>query len=309
LLASRGFPTQPATIPLEQIVAGGPPKDAIPALTRPAIVGADAADYLIDKDLVIGVQRGDVARAYPLRILDWHEVVNDVVGGEPIVVTYCPLCRSALVFDAEAGGKVREFGVSGLLWNSNVLLYDRHEDPAEESLWSQGLSEAVVGVAAGEGLKLSLVASDTTPWGDWKARHPHTEVLSINTGYRRPYRKTAYAEYFAGGELKFPVHHDPASGIDPQTFPPKERMLLVVAGGTARLYAWSVAKKHAGEDGRFEDQLGTAKVTIIVDKKVRTLRAESEDPGITTAFLFWFAALSMHPEVNVFGIEANVEPE
>ena len=187
-----GFPLRPALIPVADIRAGGPPKDGIPALSDPHVLPVDRIEFLKDQDLVIGVVIEGTARAYPLRVLDWHELVNDRIGETDILVSYCPLCRSALVFDRRVGGRVREFGVSGLLWNSNVLMFDRQKDPNQESLWSQGLMKAVTGPAAGEKLELTLLPSETVTWKDWKRRHPRTEALSNLTGHRRPYEKTAY---------------------------------------------------------------------------------------------------------------------
>ena len=108
-----------------------------PSLTNPKLLTVSEAIYLEDHDRVIGVRFGGEARAYPLRVLNWHEAVNDTVGAKAIAVTYCPLCDSSLVFDRDVGGEVREFGISGKLWNSNVLLYDRQKDSRQESLWSQ----------------------------------------------------------------------------------------------------------------------------------------------------------------------------
>ena len=131
------FDVSNATIPVDQILPGGPGKDGIRALTDPGFDDADAAGWLKADDRVIGVTMGNESRAYPLRILDQHEIVNDVVADSPIAVTYCPLCDSALVFDRRVGDETLELGVSGLLYNSNVLMFDRRPKDAKESLWSQ----------------------------------------------------------------------------------------------------------------------------------------------------------------------------
>lgn len=133
--ASPSFDLRNAIIPKNEIRSGGPPKDGIPALTNPAVIRAQDAAYLNAADRVAGVAIGEEARAYPLKILNYHEVVNDKLGGVPIAVTYCPLCDSVVVFDRRTEAGVREFGVSGLLYNSNVLMYDRSGRP--ESLWSK----------------------------------------------------------------------------------------------------------------------------------------------------------------------------
>ncbi|PJA16725.1 MAG: hypothetical protein CO113_15630 [Elusimicrobia bacterium CG_4_9_14_3_um_filter_62_55] len=143
----NGFDLEGSLVPAADIHRGGPPKDGIPALSDPRFVAAADAE-LSPEDRVVGVASGGVAKAYPIRILNWHEVVNDAFGARRIAVTYCPLCGTAMVFDAVAGGRRRAFGVSGLLYNSDVLLYDRES----ESLWSQVLKRAVSGPEKGTAL-------------------------------------------------------------------------------------------------------------------------------------------------------------
>ena len=156
--ASKPFDFSDATVPVEEIHSGGPPKDGIPALSKPRLIAAGEATYLKPADRVIGVAIEGEARVYPIRILNYHEIVNDKIGGRPIAVTYCPLCDSAAVFDRETPRGVREFGVSGLLYNSNVLMYDR--DEKAESLWSQLRTEAVTGVQVRNQLKLLPLETD-----------------------------------------------------------------------------------------------------------------------------------------------------
>jgi len=174
----NGFTLADCSIPVRRILGGGVAKDGIPALTRPKAVPAEKARHLRPHHLVIGVAIEDEQRAYPLRVLVWHENVNDVLGDKPIAVTYCPLCDSAVVFEREVGGEVREFGVSGLLWNSNVLLYDRQEPGRDESLWSQLSMKAVCGPAAKEELALTPLPSELVSWSQWRARYPGTEVVA-----------------------------------------------------------------------------------------------------------------------------------
>src|SRR5215471_9732793 len=159
-------------VPPEEIIGGGPPKDGIPAILNPKFVRPQEAHFLADDDQVIGVARGGEAKAYPLRIMNWHEVVDDSVGGEPLAVTYCPLTASAVVFDRQIHGREVVFGVSGLLYQSNLLMYDR----ATESLWSQLGGQSVAGSMASTGL--ASVPSELTTWRHWRALHPDTLVLS-----------------------------------------------------------------------------------------------------------------------------------
>ena len=191
-----GFDTRIHSIPLEGIKSGGPPKDGIPALTEPTFLDGEAARFLKPTDLVIGVSMNGSHRAYPLKILDRHENVNDTIGRTPIAVSYCPLCKSSLVFDRRVGGSTREFGISGLLYNSNVLIYDRQSNPRQESLWSQVEMRAVTGPAAEQGLTLTLLPSEMTDWGSWRQRYPHTQVLSNLTGHGRDYDRSVYQDYF-----------------------------------------------------------------------------------------------------------------
>lgn len=138
-------------VPRDEILAGGPGKNGIPALTSPKLVDVKAAGWLRPKDRVAGVVHAGQARAYPLRILVWHEVVNDTIGDQPVTVTYCPLCDSVAVFDRKTPDGIKEFGVSGLLYNSNVLMFDREGKP--EGLWSQLKSQAVSGPLSGQALR------------------------------------------------------------------------------------------------------------------------------------------------------------
>jgi len=175
----NGFRLDDALIPVKEIKSGGPPRDGIPSLDYPEFVAAGDATYLKDRDRVLGISINGVARAYPIRILNYHEIVNDVIGGTAIVVTYCPLCGSGTAFDAALSGGNYEFGVSGLLYNSDVLMYDRQTG----SLWSQLMTQAVTGPM--KGTRLQQLPLSNSSWVEWVERHPDTRVLSNDTGYSR----------------------------------------------------------------------------------------------------------------------------
>ena len=175
-------------VPANEVHSGGPPKDGIPALTNPRFIAASEATYLRPDERVIGFASGEEARAYPLSILNYHEIVNDRVGDLPVAVTYCPLCDSCAVFDRRTELGEREFGVSGLLYNSNVLMYDRGGQP--ESLWSQVMTRGISGPAARR--PLTALPLELTTWIEWRSRHPETSVLSSETGHRRDYRRSPY---------------------------------------------------------------------------------------------------------------------
>ena len=171
-LQKNGFNLSDLTIPFREIKQGGPPKDGIPAINHPRFESASNATFLKPNDLIIGVEINSIAKAYPVKILNWHEIVNDEISARPVVVTYCPLCRSGLVFNARVMGSTYTFGVSGLLYNSDVLLYDRET----RSLWSQLMGASVAGTNSGK--TLEVITSQMVTWAEWKERYPETLVLS-----------------------------------------------------------------------------------------------------------------------------------
>ncbi|HBE68566.1 MAG TPA: hypothetical protein DDW52_10505, partial [Planctomycetaceae bacterium] len=191
-----------ASIRLDEVRWGGVRRDGIPPLKNPETVPADQANYLADSDIVFGVEFGGEARAYPKRILAWHEMVKDVVGGQSINGVYCTLCGSMIVYDTKIGDKHFELGTSGFLYRSNKLMYD-HET---KSMWSTISGSPVIGPLVGEDLTLKPLYVVTTTWGEWKLRHPNTDVLTLNTGHRRDYGEgVAYRKYFATDRLMFTV--------------------------------------------------------------------------------------------------------
>ena len=290
LAPSPPFDLSDLTIPPEEVRHGGPPKDGIPALTDPAVVAASAANYLAEDDMVIGVEFGGEARAYPLAILDLHEIVNDTVGGRPIAVTYCPLCDSSVVFDRRSTNGVREFGVSGRLYNSNVLLYDRR-DSGVESLWTQMGAVGLSGPGAGEALpRLPL---EVTDWGSWKSRHPATTVLTAQTGHRRTYDRTAYAGYFTTDRLMFPV-----TAYDDQA-PAKTPVLAVTSAGESRAYRISAGSKEVDR----RETLGGASFDLTHDASSGRLRIENADPMVEWCYTFWFAWSAFHPECELVALD------
>lgn len=294
----NGFDLSVHLIPISEILVGGPPKDGIPALTHPRVLRAAAAKYLDDGDLVIGVPIGP-GRAYPLRILMWHENVNDRLGGVPIAVSYCPLCNSAFVFDRRVGGETREFGISGLLWNSNVLLYDRQEDPAQESLFSQVLMRAVTGPAAKAKLTLKLLSSELTTWGDWKREHPETTVLSNETGYARDYAHSPYAPYFATDRLMFPARQRKKNLRHLKN---KEMVLLVSVHGKKRAYALKDILRESRKRGYLEDRLGGElfRISPTSGGKSAVVRYIKREGSPSVAYLYWFSLSSILPEVPLY---------
>ncbi len=195
--------TFPVNLRVEEIVWGGVRVDGIPALDNPTLLSPAEATYLNPEDAVFGLSFNGDSRAYPLRILDWHEMANDVVGGVPVSLAYCTLCGAAVAYDGRASdGTVYTFGSSGMLYRSNKLMYDRQT----RTLWNQLTGEPVLGPLVGQGVTLDILPVVLTTWEAWLAEHPDSKVVDINTGFPRDYTPgAAYAHYFSSPDTMFPV--------------------------------------------------------------------------------------------------------
>jgi hypothetical protein len=282
----NGFDLAGALVPAEEILQGGPPKDGIPAIDRPAFVGARDATNLRPDDMVLAIVRNGIAKAYPIRILNWHEVVNDRFGADDIVITFCPLCGSGVAFESKAGGRALRFGVSGLLYNSDVLLYDRET----QSLWSQIRAQAVAGPLKGG--RLAAVPVLHTTWADWRVRHPDSLVLSQKTGYSRDYNGDPYAGYEKSAELMFPVR------FRAEGYHPKERVLGIELGGKAKAYPFVELAKGAGE---IADTLAGRAVRIRYSREYQSAEAfDAKGQPLVATTLFWFAWAAFHPETELY---------
>lgn len=196
------------SIRLDEARWGGVRQDGIPPLREPAMIDPDEADWLDDGDIVFGIEVNGDARAYPKRILAWHEMFVDTIGGVEIAGVYCTLCGAVIPYETvDASGTRHALGTSGFLYRSNKLMYDR----STQSLWSTTRGEPVVGPLVGKGIALARRAVVTTTWGAWRTRHPDTTVLDIRTGHRRDYGEgMAYRDYFATDRLMFTVPEDDA---------------------------------------------------------------------------------------------------
>lgn len=282
----NGFRLDDALIPVNEIVQGGPPRDGIPSLDDPKFVAADAAKYLRGHDRVLGISISGVARAYPIRILNYHEIVNDVVGGTNVVITYCPLCGTGVAFEATVNGRTHEFGVSGLLYNSDVLMYDRET----ESLWSQLMVQAVTGPM--KGTRLQQLPLSHTSWQEWVKRHPGTLVLSNHTGYSRNYRVNPYPNYGTDGRLYFPVTSSS------NEYPRKEVVMGLEIDGRFKAYPFKELEKGAS---KFDDEFAGEAISVEFDEKNQTARVVREDGiEIPTIMAFWFAWYAFHPETEIY---------
>ena len=173
----------------DEVRSGGPPPDGIPSIDEPKFLRPDEVGFVADEEPVLALDVGGEARAYPVQVLIWHEIVNDTIAGIPVAVTYCPLCNSAVAYDRRLGERVLSFGTSGMLYNLALVMYDRQT----ESLWSHFTGEAVIGHLTGAQLDVYPMA--TVSWADWRDAHPHGLVLSRDTGYERDYGRNPYPGY------------------------------------------------------------------------------------------------------------------
>jgi hypothetical protein len=279
----NGFALEPASIAVEEILHGGPPRDGIPALDHPEAVPALKASWDADTR-VLGVSWNGAARAYPVAILDWHELVNDTLAGRPILVSYCPLCGTGIVFDRRVDGNARSFGVSGLLYRSDLLMYDRETD----SLWSQISAEAVTGPLLGR--RLQLVRSSMTRWGAWQETHPDTTVITRRTGHRRDYGRSPYGDYARSTRLAFPALSDP------RHHPKTPTVGLRVPGGASRAYpATEVMRAGGSVEESFEGK--PVRIAYDAESEVFEVQAPQE---LEVVQGYWFAWTAFHPETSVF---------
>ncbi len=220
------------TVDLSEIRSGGPPKDGIPAVDDPKFVSvAEASNWLAPREPVIVADYNGDARAYPLQILIWHEIVNDSVGGVPVSVTFCPLCNASIIFDRRHRGQVLDFGTTGRLRKSDLVMYDRQT----ETWWQQFSGEGIIGEYAGE--RLTQLPTRIVAFEDFSAAHPKGLVLSRQTGFFRDYGRNPYAGYDRIGNSPFLLDEP----TDPR-LPAMERVLAVTRDGRNRLYPFSVLR-------------------------------------------------------------------
>ncbi len=251
-----------------ELVQGCPGKDCIPSIDNPKFQSSEEAAWLDDQDLVIALEVNGEAKAYPFRILNVHEIVNDNIGGEAVAVTYCPLCRSGLAYSREVNGEVTEFGVSGKLWNANLVMYDR----ATETYWSQVEGEAIVGPLVPA--ELDLVNSVITEWGKWKESHPDTEVLSRDTGIYPPsqYGSNPYTGYQSSSRVGFGV------GEVDDRLHSKELVYGVAVGNSSKAYVESDIE----EADVINDEVGGVPVLVVEDQESGGIRVFSRKVGNKT---------------------------
>lgn len=221
------------SVPYSEILSGGPPRDGIPSIDAPNFQSVSEADeWLDDREPVVFVQVGNEAKVYPIQILIWHEIVNDTVGDEPLIVSFCPLCNTAIAFKRTFDGKVFDFGTTGRLRYSNLIMYDRQT----ETWWQQATGEAIAGEHTGA--QLEFYPAAIISWADFKAQYPDGKVLSRDTGHVRNYGRNPYYGYDDINQTPFLY-----DGTTPNQLPPMARVLTVDLNGEAAAYPYDVLSK------------------------------------------------------------------
>lgn len=273
----------------DKILSGGPPKDGIPSIDNPTYVSVSEADWIEDNELVLAIEHKGVKRVYPLQILVWHEIVNDVIEGDPLLITYCPLCGSGIAYERFIefeGERIEvEFGTSGKLYNSNLVMYDRKTN----TYWSQIDGLAIVGELTGQELK--EVSIDTVVWRDWKKAHPDSEVLSQKTGFLRAYGKDPYGSYYEDSFLFFPVE------AEDDRIHPKNVIFGIEVNGVFKAYR----EEDLKDVGVITDTVDGVNVTVERDE-VGIVKVTNTDTGeeIVKERDFWFAWYAFHPNTLLY---------
>ena len=243
-------------IRLDEVIWGGVRQDGIPPLRYPKMISVAQADYLDDENVVFGIEVNGDARAYPQRILAWHEMFVDEVGGEPVAGVYCTLCGAMILYKTEHAGVSHYLGTSGFLYRSNKLMYDRKT----QSLWNTIWGQPVIGPLANSDITLERLSVVTTTWGEWRRRHPGTQVLSSETGHRRDYSEgAAYKSYFATDELMFGVPK-----LDTR-LDNKAEVLGLVFNQSSRT-PLAISEKYLSKNPLYQDRLGDIDFIVLTDK-------------------------------------------
>lgn len=272
------------SVPYSEILSGGPPRDGIPALNDPQFVSVSEADaWLKPKEPVILVRVGEDARAYPIQILIWHEIANDTVGGEPLVVTFCPLCNTAIAFKRTVnpstgsgqGGQVFDFGTTGRLRFSNLIMYDRQT----ETWWQQATGEAIAGELTGA--QLEFYPAAIISWEDFKTSYPGGKALSRETGYPRDYGRNPYIGYDDVNNPPF-LYRGP---VTPNQLPPVARVLTIDVNGETVAYPYETLEQV----GAVNDTVGGEAVLVVwqagtVSPLDGSSTAAGRDVGTAAAF-------------------------
>lgn len=243
-------------IRLDEIRWGGVFQDGIPPLRDPEMIAIDQANYLKDDHIIFGIEINGEARAYPKRILAWHEMFTDTIQGIPVAGVYCTLCGTVILYKTTVNGTTHEIGTSGFLYRSNKLMYDK----ATQSLWSTLEGKPVVGPLVGKGIQMEYLSVVTTTWGEWKRIHPETTVLSLNTGHSRDYGEgVAYHSYFSNDDLMFNVQR-----VD-KRLANKESILAIKLSESPE-ETLAISTRFLKKNKVFHTQVGDRNLIVLTDK-------------------------------------------
>lgn len=285
----EGFAIGNLAVDRALLVAGGPGRDGIKPVDAPEFAHIGEATWVGRDTEVVGVELDEHARAYPVRMLEYHQVVNDELGGVPIVVTYDPLSGTPLAYRRKAGDRTLRFAVSGLLWNHNFLLFDRET----ESLWSQFLGRAIAGPLVGTQLERLVTRQETT--GVWVARHVESRFLRPPFPEKVFYQLSPYASYWVQDATLFPV------AARDESWHAKELVLGVEVGDSTRAYLGSILTR---EGGRVDEKIDGKRVRVAYDTETGTFQYEV-DEGVRVTEAYWLAWKAFHPDTEVWQGEGS----
>ncbi len=278
-----GFDLAKLNVERAHLVEGGPGRDGIKTVDAPEFSPIGEAGWIGTDTEVLGVELEGETRAYPVRMLEYHQVVNDVIAGVPVAVTYDPLSGTPLAFRRQVDGQTLVFGVSGLLYNHNFLLYDRKTD----SLWSQFLGRAIAGPLAGKQLERVTVRQETA--GIWLARHVDSVFLRPPFPEKVHYQLSPYATYWIQDRTIFPL------AAKDDSYHAKELVLGVVVDGTARAYLGSILTR----DGDVDERIAGKRVRVHYASETGTFQWEA-DEGVEVTEAYWLAWKAFHPKTQVW---------
>jgi hypothetical protein len=317
-----GFDLSSFKLPRAQLAAAMLHRDLVPALIHPTASGPDDSNpenrwramqkkndlkygkYLVPSDLVIGVTINGESRAYPLNVIIVHEIINDTLGGVPIVVTYNWVCDSIAAYDRRVGDQTLEFAHSGLVYNSNPLMYDRTQETEDRrlpksSLWTQLLGQAVSGPAAEKNAQLKAIPAERITWGQWSEIHPDTTVLDRDNRIAARYKGATPTGYLQSEKLEdFPV--DPLPPSD--SMPLKSHVVVIEVAGQQQMYPIADAIRACDEQGQGADSFNGAPLRITCDRTHQTVRIENAETGepVTIKHALWYAwhAMTAAPKIE-----------
>ncbi|MCA9385615.1 DUF3179 domain-containing protein [Candidatus Dojkabacteria bacterium] len=275
------------TVDMAELKQACPYIDCIPSIDRPIFETAEESnEWLTDDEIIFGLERNGVVRAYPQKILNWHEIVNDSLGSDPIAITFCPLCGTALAYERIVNGDEVEFGVTGKLYNSVLVMYDR----TEENYWSQLTGQAIAGPAAQRMDEITQIELATTTWGEWKSEHPESEVLSKETGYTRTYDIYPYDDYESSSDIWFSVMNRD------ERLHPKHIVYGVKIGEETKAYPI----ESFDSVSEITDTIGGIEYTLIREEDGHILATSASGQEIMPIRVFWFAWAAFYPETGIY---------